>query len=77
VTKHQLTPCANSSGTVQACALRLLMPELDTAPGDYIALSVGAESAYSPEGRRKRETARAALEAALVKTFRTAPRRPA
>jgi hypothetical protein len=60
-----------------ACALRLLMPELDTAAGDYIALSLGAESAYSPEGKRKRETTRAALEAALVKTFRTAPRRPA
>ncbi|MET7970529.1 hypothetical protein [Micromonospora sp. NPDC005305] len=60
---------------VAACALRLLMPELDTAPGEYIALSVGAESAYSPEGRRKREIARAAVEAALVKTLGTAPRR--
>ncbi|RAO13977.1 hypothetical protein ONO86_06556 [Micromonospora noduli] len=62
---------------VAACALRLLMPELDTAPGDYIALSIGTESAYSPEGKSKRETARAALEAALVKAFRTTRWRPA
>jgi hypothetical protein len=61
---------------VAACALRLLMPELDTAPGEYIALSVGAESADLPDSRRKRENARAALEAALLRTFRTAPRRP-
>jgi hypothetical protein len=55
-----------------ACALRLLMPELEDAPGNYIELSVWAGS---PEDRQKREEARAALEARLVQAFRTAPRR--
>jgi hypothetical protein len=56
-----------------ACALRLLMPEVGDAASDYINLSVRA--IYSSEDQHRRDDARAAVEASLVKAFRTAPRR--
>ncbi|RSM64893.1 hypothetical protein DMB66_18440 [Actinoplanes sp. ATCC 53533] len=53
-----------------ACALRLLMPDLSDLASKYIELSIDAD--LEEQGvSAAREAARAALEAALIKDFKT------